>query len=100
PGEIVALVGENGSGKTTLVKLICQLYRPIDGRILWGGADASTLATEQIQDEITVLFQDYVQYYLSAFDNVAIGRPRMADDREALYHAVRRAGAQRLIDEL
>jgi len=100
PGEIVALVGENGSGKTTLVKLICQLYRPSSGRILWGDADATTLTPELVQDEITVLFQDYVQYYLSAFDNIVIGRPRKADDREAVYEAVQRAGAQRLIDEL
>jgi ATP-binding cassette subfamily B protein len=41
-----------------------------------------------------------VQYYLSAFDNIVIGRPRKADDREAVYEAVQRAGAQRLIDEL
>ena len=100
PGEIVALVGENGSGKTTLVKLICQLYRPSSGRILWADADATTLRPELVQDEITVLFQDYVQYYLSAFDNIVIGRPRKADDREAVYEAVQRAGAQRLIDEL
>jgi ATP-binding cassette subfamily B protein len=100
PGEIVALVGENGSGKTTLVKLICQLYRPSSGRVLWGDSDATTLAPELVQDEITVLFQDYVQYYLSAFDNIVIGRPREADDREAVYEAVQRAGAQRLIDEL
>ena len=36
-GEIVALVGENGSGKTTLAKLLCRLYLPPAGRILWDG---------------------------------------------------------------
>lgn len=36
PGEKMALVGENGSGKTTLVKLLCRLYRPAGGRILFG----------------------------------------------------------------
>jgi ATP-binding cassette subfamily B protein len=33
--EVVALVGENGSGKTTLAKLLCGLYVPDAGRILW-----------------------------------------------------------------
>lgn len=34
-GSVVALVGENGAGKTTLVKLLCGMYQPISGRILF-----------------------------------------------------------------
>ena len=41
-GETVALVGENGAGKTTLAKLLCRLYDPTSGAILWDDRDLST----------------------------------------------------------
>jgi len=100
PGEVVALVGENGSGKTTLVKLICQLYRPHSGRILWNGVDVSRLSAEEVRDDITVLFQDYVQYHLSAHDNIVVGRPEDAADRERAAAAAERAGAARFLSSL
>jgi ATP-binding cassette subfamily B protein len=100
PGEVVALVGENGSGKTTLVKLICQLYRPEAGRILWNGTDAATSAPAAIRDDITVLFQDYMQYYLSALDNIVIGRPELADDLDRAAAAAERSGASRFLSTL
>ena len=92
-GEVVALVGENGSGKTTLVKLICQLFRPDQGRILWNGIDASTLPTGAIRAETTVLFQDYVQYHLSARDNILLGRPESNGGEPAIRAAAAAAGA-------
>ena len=92
PGEVVALVGENGSGKTTLVKLICQLYRPDSGLILWNGTDASAVSPEDVRNEMTVLFQDYVQYHLTVRDNILLGRPERTGDDDA---AVRTAAAAR-----
>ena len=100
PGEIVALVGENGSGKTTLVKLICQLYRQDAGRILWNGADATSYSPDVIRDEITVLFQDYVQYHLSVRDNILLGRPERAGDAEAVRAAAAAAGADHFLSAL
>jgi len=100
PGEIVALVGENGSGKTTLVKLICQLYRPNSGRVLWNGVDVATLSPEAVRGDMTVLFQDYNQYYLSALDNIVIGRPELADDLDRAHRAAERAGAAGFLEAL
>ena len=74
PGETVALVGANGSGKTTLVKLICQLYEPHGGRVLWNGVDRRRSTGSDVSSEITVLFQDYLQYHLPVRDNIAFGR--------------------------
>ena len=100
PGEVVALVGENGSGKTTLVKLICQLYRPQAGRILWNGVDVARLSSQEARDDITVLFQDYVQYHLSAHDNIVVGRPDLAKDLERAALAAEQAGAAGFLTSL
>ena len=56
-GEIVALVGENGSGKTTLAKLLCRLYLPHAGRILWDGVDTATVDPDGLRRSVAVIFQ-------------------------------------------
>jgi len=99
-GEVVALVGENGSGKTTLVKLISGLYAPAAGRVLWNGVDASLLDPETVRADMTVLFQDYVQYHLTARDNILLGRPAAPTSDEAVRAAAERAGAAPFIDLL
>jgi ATP-binding cassette subfamily B protein len=99
-GEIVALVGENGSGKTTLAKLICQLYRPQAGRILWNGVDTATLSPDVVRSEITVLFQDFIRYHLAALDNIVFGRVERSADVEAALAAARVAGADEFLSRL
>ncbi|MEH1769415.1 ATP-binding cassette domain-containing protein [Nostoc sp.] len=39
PNEMIVLVGENGAGKTTLAKLLCRLYDPSQGAIIWNGQE-------------------------------------------------------------
>jgi ATP-binding cassette, subfamily B, bacterial len=99
-GEVVALVGENGSGKTTLVKLICELYEPDSGRIVWTGSDGRPLDPADVRAKTTVLFQDYVQYHLSVYDNIGLGRTDRNDDREAVEAAAADAGATAFIERL
>lgn len=72
-GETVALVGENGAGKTTLVKLLCRLYDPTAGRITWDGVDLREFAIAAVRNQITVVFQDYTRYHLTAGENIALG---------------------------
>jgi len=90
PAKVIALVGENGSGKTTLAKLIAGLYRPEDGRILWGGEDVSTLDPEAVRSEVAVIFQDFEHYLLPARENIGLGRhEHMADDGRIVAAASR-----------
>lgn len=104
PGEVIALVGENGSGKTTLVKLICQLYRPQAGRILWNGVEMSGQDVDALHCDITVIFQDFIHYHLTALENIALGRAdgvEEGDDLEsAARAAARQAGAHEFISRL
>jgi ATP-binding cassette subfamily B protein len=97
-GEVVALVGENGSGKTTLAKLICGLYQPDSGRVAWDGIDVSMVDPDQLRNQITVIFQDFVRYWLTARENIGIGRVERIDDLEGIEAAARHAGADKFIN--
>lgn len=99
-GEVVALVGANGSGKTTLVKIICQLYRPDSGRVVWNGVDTREIEPEELRSEITVIFQNFIQYHLSAMENIALGRVDRSPEAAAIEVAARQAGAHDFIERL
>jgi branched-chain amino acid transport system ATP-binding protein len=47
-GQIVALIGSNGAGKTTLLNTISGILRARNGRILFDGADITSLAPYHI----------------------------------------------------
>jgi ribose transport system ATP-binding protein len=36
-GEIMGLIGENGAGKSTLIKIICGIYQPSEGKLVFDG---------------------------------------------------------------
>lgn len=42
-GSVFGFLGANGAGKTTLIHLIAGLRRPTSGRVLVGGAEATTI---------------------------------------------------------
>ena len=99
-GEVVALVGENGSGKTTLAKLLCALYTPTSGRILWDGVDTALCDPRQLRRSVACIFQDFAQYHLTAGQNIAMGRHERFDDTDAIVAAARQAGADGFIARL
>jgi ATP-binding cassette, subfamily B, bacterial len=100
PGESVAIVGENGAGKTTLLKLLAGFYLPSSGRILVDGADLRTLDPVEWRRRLSVIFQDFVRFELTAFENVALAdldHPKARSHAEAAAGA---AGAEDLIAQL
>jgi ATP-binding cassette subfamily B protein len=100
PGQVVALVGENGSGKTTLAKLLAGLYLPQQGSITWDGIDVTTLDISQVRDRVAALFQDFVHYFLSARENIAMGRWANLSDEQRVRHAARQSGADAFLEAL
>ena len=100
PGETLALVGENGAGKSTLIKLLCRLYDPTGGRITLDGHDLRQYRSEDLRRQIGVVFQDYVQYYMTARENIWLGNTVLAEDSERLRVAACESGAQAVIESL
>ncbi len=100
PGEVVALVGENGSGKTTLAKILAGLYAPQEGCISWGGQDMAAMDITEVRKRVAVLFQDFVHYFLSARENIAMGRWEASDDEAAVRLAAARSGASKFLEAL
>ena len=96
-GATVALVGENGSGKTTLIKLLARLYDPNAGRIMLDGIDLRAFSTAALRREISVIFQDYVRYNLTARENIWFGSVDSSPDAERIARAANHAGAGDLI---
>ena len=97
PGEIVALVGENGSGKTTLIKLLCRLYDPTSGKISLDGRDLRQFKTAELRSEISVIFQDYVQYQLTAKENIWFGNINLPAGHARILSSARHSGADDFI---
>jgi ATP-binding cassette subfamily B protein len=100
PGEVIALVGENGSGKTTLIKLLCRLYDPTSGSISIDGTDIRQFKADELRREISVIFQDYVQYDLTARENIWVGNMDLPLDDERITQAAKRSGADSVIQTL
>jgi ATP-binding cassette subfamily B protein len=100
PGEVVALVGENGSGKTTFVKLMCRLYDPNEGAITLDGLDLRRFETTALRREISVIFQDYVKYHLTARENIWFGNILLPPDHKDIEKAALHSGADNLIHRL
>jgi ATP-binding cassette subfamily B protein len=100
PGEVVALVGANGSGTTTLIKLLCRLYDPTAGRITIDGIDLRQFSIADVRRHVSVLFQDYAKYHLSALDNIWFGNIALPPTKQTIAQAARRAGADAVIRRL
>jgi peptide/nickel transport system ATP-binding protein len=60
-GTTTAIVGESGSGKSTVAKMVLQLEKPTDGRILFDGVDTSLLGSAELfkfRRRVQPIFQD------------------------------------------
>ncbi|MEU1054274.1 ABC transporter ATP-binding protein [Streptomyces sp. NPDC005876] len=97
--KAVALVGLNGAGKSTLVKLLCRFYDPTRGAILWDGVDLRDTDPAELRQRIGAVFQDYMEYDMTAADNIALGALGSSgnpedtdDDRASIQAAAERAG--------
>jgi ribose transport system ATP-binding protein len=71
-GEVHVLVGENGAGKSSLIKVLCGIYFPDHGEMLYAGAKyAPHTPHDAITAGIRVVYQEFnLLSYLSVAENI------------------------------
>jgi len=99
-GQSLALVGQNGAGKTTFIKLLTRLYEPTEGEILLDGLALAQWDTERLHQRISVVFQDFARYQLTARENVGFGEVHNLQDDAQIARAVQRGGAETVVTAL
>ncbi len=99
-GQSLALVGENGAGKTTVVKLVTRMFEPTGGRILLNGLDAARFSPRSVQREMSIIFQDYGQYQMTARENIGLSRTSALGDDPAIEGAGEKSGAADVVHDL
>ena len=100
PNEMIALVGENGAGNTTLAKLLCRLYDPESGNILWNGHNLREIDLNELHSRISVVMQNYARFPAAVRENAGFGYlPSLLDDR-AIKDALKKAGMTAVVEGL
>ncbi|MFD6099497.1 ABC transporter ATP-binding protein [Nocardiopsis flavescens] len=96
----LALVGLNGAGKSTLVKLLCRMYDPTRGQVLWDGADIRGMDVAELRSRMSAVFQDFMSYDLPVRENIALGSLEDRGDTGRIREAARAAGAAGFVEEM
>ena len=76
PGEIFAIIGPNGAGKTSMLNCICGLYRPQEGRIMYGDTNLVKTPSHHLPKlGIARTFQNIELFsHMTVLDNLMLGR--------------------------
>ncbi len=79
-GARVAIVGRSGSGKSTLAKLVAGLVSPSEGRVLFDGHDAASIAPSLLRSRLGVLTQRPFLFATTIGRNVSLDDPSIGLD--------------------
>ena len=72
---VVGLIGPNGTGKTTLLRIVAGRLKPLAGRVLVDGLDASRLTRHELARRIASVPQETQPVFdFTALDVVLMGR--------------------------
>ena len=100
PHQVNRVSGANGMGKTTMMKLLCRLYDCEEGRITIDGVDIRRFDVQELRDNISVIFQDFIGYAFTAEENITMGKSTADADRGRFDAAVAASGADKVLEKL
>lgn len=93
-GEKIAIVGENGSGKTTLGKVLLGVYPPDKGKVLWDDFCYQEFGAEELYQRVSVVSQNFVKYYLTLRENVAVSDVKRIGEDSHIYKCLKHMEAE------
>ena len=101
PGTLTCLIGHNGTGKSTLLRTIARLQPSIDGSVLIGDNDISTLKPTHLSRKLSIVLTSRPDVRnMTVEELVALGRAPYtgfwgrlsADDRRIVRHSIESVG--------
>ncbi|WP_235931578.1 MULTISPECIES: ABC transporter ATP-binding protein [Actinomyces] len=96
--SVTALVGPSGSGKSTLTRLVARFWDVSSGTVRVGGEDVRDLRTQDLMEQVSMVFQDVYLFDTTIEENVRIGRADATD--EEVRAAAERAGLSEVVERL
>ncbi len=79
PGTRVALVGGSGCGKTTIARLVCGLYEPWSGSVLFDGRARQDVPSRLMSTSFAVVDQEVFLFEGSIRDNLTLWDATIAE---------------------
>lgn len=89
-GETIAIVGPTGSGKSTIANLICRMYDPTNGTILYDNQTFENVNLFSIRNQTGYVPQDAFLFSDSIRNNIAFADEKVSD--EEIFDAAKNAG--------
>jgi sodium transport system ATP-binding protein len=101
-GDIVGLVGGNGAGKTTLLRLLCGLYKPSEGHVVFVDDGGVEHPIHKVRSNLGVVPESTGLYArLTAWENIRYhSRLNNIDDKQAWNRTLRLAKALEMEGDL